>query len=205
MRIDCVLQRYGCNEQVSSMNRIIFYLVFFFVQFLRGDREQHYLSSNHQKAVLDAFDQITKQFTEQWRTQSTALESTMELETSDVLPKITTATNDKMTDDLRNLKDTIGVLSHGVQSLNDELISVNNESVQQSQSLEETEKSLLSIKTSIEESNNLLTAISTNIQILQQDLTILKQKYEDQRISSYDGVLVWKISRFNEKMGTTVQ
>jgi chromosome segregation ATPase len=134
----------------------------------------------------------------------------MELETSDVLSKVTTtvttsAATDKFIDDIRNLKDTVSVISNGVQSLNDELTSVDNESVQQSQSLEATEKILSTTQTSIEESNNLLTAMTTNVRILQQDLTILKQKYEDQQVSSYDGVLVWKISRFQEKMSKNIR
>jgi chromosome segregation ATPase len=180
------------------------------MQFLRGDQEKHYQSENHQKAVLFCLCQTSKQSIEQGYT-SAAPESNMEMETSDVSYKATTTTTttsgvtEKFKDDVENLHETINILSSGGRLLKDELTNLNSESQQQSQSVETIDKMLPTIKTSIEETNNLLTAMHTNMQILQQDLSILKQKYDDQQVTSYDGTLVWKISQFHDKMSKNIQ
>jgi hypothetical protein len=67
------------------------------------------------------------------------------------------------------------------------------------------DKLLETTKTSIEESNSLLAAINTNMLILQQNLSLLKQTYEDQQVSSYDGTLVWKITQFQDKMSKNIR
>jgi chromosome segregation ATPase len=160
---------------------------------------------------MRCFNQINTQLIKQC-TISDIPETNMEMETSDVSYKTTTTTattapgaTEKFSDDLKNLYDTIDLLSSGTHTLKDELKSLDSESVPQSQSLEMADKLLETTKTSIEESNSLLAAINTNMLILQQNLSLLKQTYEDQQVSSYDGTLVWKITQFQDKMSKNIR
>jgi archaellum component FlaC len=131
------------------------------------------------------------------------------METSDNTSKVTTAATttsapERLSDDLKNFHNMIDLLSSGIHTFNDELIRLNSESLEQSQSTEMTDKLLSEIKTSIEELNNLLTAVNTNVTLLQQELSLLKQQYDDHQIASYNGTLIWKISGFQEKMSKNI-
>ncbi len=116
----------------------------------------------------------------------------------------TTIETDKFIDDLQHLHETVELLSNGIHILDDELKHLTSESLQQSQSIETIDKILPMAKTSIEESNNMINAMNTNLAILQQELSSLKQKYEDLYATSYDGTLIWKISQFQEKMSKNI-
>lgn len=129
----------------------------------------------------------------------------MKMETSDLTSQITTASSTTIEKDgyknaLEHFFEMIDLLSGGIYSLKDELIRLSDSSLQQSESLETTDKVLSMTKTSVEESNNVLNAINTNLLIVQQELSSLKLKFEEQQITSYDGTFVWKITQFQEKM-----
>jgi len=129
----------------------------------------------------------------------------MKMETSDLTSQITTASSTTIEKDgyknaLEHFFEMIDLLSGGIYSLKDELIHLSDSSLQQSESLETTDKVLSMVKTSVEESNNVLNALNTNLLIVQQELSSLKLKFEEQQITSYDGTFVWKITQFQEKM-----
>jgi hypothetical protein len=133
----------------------------------------------------------------------------MKMETSDLTSQITTASfttigKDGYKNEVEHFFEMIDLLSGGIYSLKDELIRLSDSSLQQSESLETTDKVLSMIKTSVEESNNVLSAINTNLLIVQQELSSLKLKFEEQQIASYDGTFVWKISQFQEKMSKDI-
>jgi len=52
----------------------------------------------------------------------------------------------------------------------------------------------------VEESHNFLQGVKHNQDILNQDLVSLKEKINDMQHGSYDGMFVWKITNFQEKM-----
>ncbi|CAF4382772.1 unnamed protein product, partial [Adineta steineri] len=84
------------------------------------------------------------------------------------------------------------------------VIRLNNDALQQSESITAITKALPTMKTSIEESNNVLRAMNINLMVLQQKILSLKYQLEDQQVISYDGTLIWKISQFREKMGKNI-
>ncbi|CAF1094727.1 unnamed protein product [Rotaria sordida] len=185
--VHCPLQQYGCREEI-----------------LRGDLERHYRTKEHQRALLFCFDQLSSQWTEQYQA-STNVDTHMKMKTSDHSSIVnTTSSTTILTDDHGNeheyVNEMISLLSNGVQTLNDDVVRMNNESVENFESFKTIDEVLPTIKKSIEESNNILDAMNTNLTILHQELSSLKQKYEDKQATSYDGTLIWKISRFQEKM-----
>jgi chromosome segregation ATPase len=134
----------------------------------------------------------------------------MEMETSDSSSKVTTASSttsdtEKLSEDLQNLHEMIDLLSSVIHTLNDDVIRLSSESLQEAQPLEMADKLLSTIKISIEESNNVLSAMNTNLMFLEQDLSSLKLNYEDHQVTSYDGTLIWKITRFQEKMSKNIR
>lgn len=98
------------------------------------------------------------------------------------------------------IQDTIDTLIGGIETLNDELQQLNNESLQKSQLVESIEQNVSMLKISCEETHAAFDALKTNMTILQQDCTSLKQKIEDAQFTSYDGTIVWKITNVQEKM-----
>jgi len=112
----------------------------------------------------------------------------------------TTSATEKSNNDLKSIHDIIELFVTSVHRIKDELIRLNNELLQQSQLVETIEKHQATLKTSNEESNNVLSAMNTYLIILQQKLSSLKQEYDDQQVTSYDGTLIWKIDKFQERM-----
>jgi chromosome segregation ATPase len=78
---------------------------------------------------------------------------------------------------------------------------LNNESLYLKNSIDTLNKELAAVKLSIQEQNTFLDGLRPNQEILQQDLSSMKQKIEDSQFISYDGTLTWKISNVAEKMG----
>jgi chromosome segregation ATPase len=154
-------------------------------------------------------EQLESQFKKQYNI-STITDTDIKMETSDLSyqatpASTTTSAPERISDELKSLHEIIDILSIGIRTCNDELIRLNDESVQQSQLLETVDQLLPTVKTSTEESNNALSAMSTNLMILQQGISLLQQKYDDNQVTSYDGTLVWKIPRFQEKMGKNIR
>jgi chromosome segregation ATPase len=120
----------------------------------------------------------------------------------------TTASTTLVTDDcniqLEYIKAMIDTLAGGIEVLNDDLQRLNDESLQQSQLIETTDQDLAMLKTSCEESNANLDGLNTNMIILEQHCSSLKQKVEESQSISYDGTLIWKITNVQEKMSKDI-
>jgi len=206
--VNCILQLYGCKKPVCSIHDIIFYLISL-IKVLRSDLKKHYLTEEHQTAVTLCVEQLGLQLKKQYQT-SEIVDAHMKMETSDLPTKITTAASTTSTvetcdDELNYFDEMIKLFSNTTYTLNSELIRLNSESLQLSQSTEVADKFLPMIKTSIEESDNIVNAMHTNMILLQQELSSLKQKYDDLQAISYDGTLIWKITKFQEKMSKNIQ
>jgi chromosome segregation ATPase len=117
----------------------------------------------------------------------------------------TTVVTDECNVQQDDIKETIDILTVGIEALHDDLQQLSNESLQLSQSMEATNQSLGMLKNTNEESNAGLDALNTNTIILQQDCSSLKQRVEERQFISYDGILVWKITNVQEKMSNTFQ
>jgi chromosome segregation ATPase len=77
---------------------------------------------------------------------------------------------------------------------------LNNESLYLKNSIDTLNKEFSALKLSIQEQNTFLDGLRPNQEILQQDLSSMKQKIEDSQFISYDGTLTWKISNVAGKM-----
>jgi hypothetical protein len=141
---------------------------------------------------------------------SAIVDAHIKMETSDLPTQITTAatttsTVETFNDDSKYFDEMIKLFSDTIYTLNDETIRLSSESLQQSQSIEAADQFLSTIKISIEESKNLVSAMDNNMMFLQQELFSLKQKYDDRQFTSYDGTLIWKITKFQEKMSKNIE
>lgn len=167
-------------------------ICFVLLQFLRGDLEAHYQSKIHQDATIKCIEQTYAKFEEQLENSSLSHTTTTTETDRDVI--------EKFSEDLKALHSVIDTLVNGSHNLADELSSLNSDFIPLSQTIEKTDSLLPTVKTSIEESNNMLAAMESNISMLQQNLFLLKQLYEDQQAASYDGTLFWKITGVRDKM-----
>ena len=178
------------------------------LQFPRGDLEAHYQSKIHQEAIILCIEQILGKFKEHCQNMVNT-DTNVEIKRPDPSNTITTteiATDmtEGSSDNSKVLHSVIDTLADGTHNVAEELISLNSESIPLSQTVDKTEDLLSSVKTSIEESNNLLDAMHSSISMLHQDLSLLKQMYEDQQVASYDGTLYWKITEVRDKMSKNI-
>jgi hypothetical protein len=122
----------------------------------------------------------------------------------DILPHTTTtmisSTNDKSNAQLQQVYETIDTLAGGLQALNDDTQRLSNESLELHIKAEDLNLSLAALKLSIQEENAFLGGIKPNQEILNQDVATLKEKVEDMQSVSYDGMIIWKITSFKERM-----
>lgn len=148
----------------------------------------------------------------QWKKQHQILDmidTELKMETSEIPLDATTTvsttnTMEKSNDDVKHIHQIIELFFTSINAIKNELIRLNNESLQKTELVETLEKHQATSKISSEESNNILNATKTNLMILQQNLSMLNQAYEDQQVTSYDGTLIWKIDKFAERMRKSI-
>jgi chromosome segregation ATPase len=117
------------------------------------------------------------------------------------LSQLTTATTgDSTIAQLHEVYETLNILSRGIETLNDDGQRLSNESLQAQIKLQALTKEFSEVKLSVEESHSYLEGVKHNQDILNQDLSSLKEKINDMQYVSYDGSFVWKITNFQEKM-----
>ncbi|CAF3669380.1 unnamed protein product [Adineta steineri] len=138
------------------------------------------------------------------RTASTRqYERSLEMEI-DTYPYSTTMTIPPIDDDLKTklqeIYETINMFANGFEILDDDSQRLSNEIVNINNTLTTSSKDMTTLKLSIEEENSFLNGQKLNHEILSQDVASLKQKVEDMQFTSYDGMFIWKITNFNEKM-----
>ncbi|CAF3073079.1 unnamed protein product [Rotaria sp. Silwood2] len=104
------------------------------------------------------------------------------------------------TSQLQELYEMLNILSGGIETLNNDQERLSQESLQIQITIPKLTGELSKVKLSIEESNAFLEAVKYNQVILHQDLASMQEKIDDLRYVSYDGTLVWKITKFKEKM-----
>jgi methyl-accepting chemotaxis protein len=134
----------------------------------------------------------------------------MKRETTDLPSKLTNlasttlVTSDYSAQEGEYNDDILNVLSGGIETLNNDIQQLSDESLQQSQLVETVNQNFAILKTSVEETNIGLNALGTNMAIIQQECLSLKQKVQERQSVSYDGTLIWKISNVQEKLSKTL-
>ncbi|CAF1001423.1 unnamed protein product [Rotaria sordida] len=170
LSIHCVFKMFGCNEQ-----------------FIRGKKEEHYLTTHHQEAILKVVRHMRSQL----------LDTKME---TDITRTTTAVTSDPALIQLQEFYETLNILAGGIETLNDDGQRISNELLQCHIKLQTLVEDFSQVKLSVEESHSFLEGVKQNQDILNQDLTSLKEKINDMQYVSYDGTFIWKITNFQEKM-----
>ncbi|CAF4053505.1 unnamed protein product [Adineta steineri] len=167
--VDCLLKDFGCNEQI-----------------IHGKVSEHYVTQQHQHAVLNATHQMKLQLND----------TQMEID-----PSQTTTTTNPAIAHLQEVHEVVNVLSNGLETLNDDNQHFNNELLRVQIQLQTLTENIRQVKQSIEESHSFLEGFKLNQDILGQDVSSLKEKINDLQNVSYDGTFIWKIINVKEKMG----
>ncbi|CAF1098537.1 unnamed protein product [Adineta steineri] len=165
--VDCLLKNFGCREQITL-----------------DTKEAHYLTQQHQYAILNATNLIKSQLND----------TQMDIDSSQ-----TTATNSAIVH-LQEVHEVVNILSNGLETLNDDNQHLNNESLRLQIQLQTLTENIPQLKQSIEESNSYLEEVKQSQDILSQDAPSLKEKINDGQNVSYDGTFIWKITNVKEKM-----
>ncbi|CAF2372038.1 unnamed protein product [Rotaria sp. Silwood2] len=151
--------------------------------------EDHYLTEQHQYAVVKVVRQMLSQLNGRQ----------MDIDVSRTTTTTTTALNSDVIQ-LEEFYEMLNILVGGIETLTSDEQRLTNESLQIQMTLPALTEVLSKVKLSIEESNSFLKAVKYNQDILNQDLSSLQEKVNDSQSVSYDGSLVWKITNFREKM-----
>ena len=171
---------------------------------MRRKLPDHYLSEGHQRILAQHIAKVSSNGID---LNQTLIRSNPQVKSEpiDLISKVDTATSTNRTTNedsaqTENIEEMIDILSSGIETLVDETQRLSSESLQQSLSMQTAAQSLAMLKTSSEESNTGLNALGTNMAILQQECSSLKQTVEERQHTSYDGTLIWKITNVQDKM-----
>ncbi|CAF1299272.1 unnamed protein product [Rotaria sordida] len=168
--VNCILKDFGCNERI-----------------IRAKMEDHYLTKRHQHAVLNVVRQMLSQLNNRQ----------MDID----LPRTTTAgAYNSPTTQLEELYEMLNILVGGIETLTNDEQRLSNELLQMQMILPILTENLSKVKLSIEESNVFVEAVKHNQAILNQDVSSLQENINDMQYVSYDGISIWKITNFREKM-----
>ncbi|CAF1442113.1 unnamed protein product [Adineta ricciae] len=175
----CCLKEFGCKEQM-----------------LRGELKIHYQTEEHNRSLTACVRRI--------REMQSSADVDMKMETSSsafgTSAKASSTTelneNDNTTEEIFKVLD---LFSTNARTVREELQRLAREEVQMSRAVEEIEKTYLSIKTPTEDSKSMLSAIQTNLTVLREDLLMLNTRFEEQQVTSNDGILIWRITEVSTK------
>ncbi|CAF1071210.1 unnamed protein product [Didymodactylos carnosus] len=118
---------------------------------------------------------------------------------SRVSEQVATETNNLFAE-VKKCHDTITVLNHGVQSLSHDADRLSAESLQQEKLIQSRFSDVNQLKLSISKMDSYLKGIPPNQEMIQQQLLNVKQKVEEVDCSSYDGMLIWRITDISDRM-----
>ncbi|CAF3038766.1 unnamed protein product, partial [Rotaria sp. Silwood2] len=156
--VPCALKDYGCSHSV-----------------VRVEMAEHYLSKEHQDAVINAACALSSK--------------NHQNNNGDTIARF------------EEIYEKIDIAAGEIQMLQGDACRLNAELLHVQGSLKPVIRDVSSLKLSIEEQNAFLDAMKSKQEILTQDLASLTQKVEDMQYISYDGTIVWKITNVAEKMG----
>ncbi|CAF3548956.1 unnamed protein product [Rotaria sp. Silwood1] len=149
--------------------------------------QDHYLTEQHQHTVLKVTRQMLLQLNDRQ----------MDID----IPRTTmTEASDLAAIQLKDLNKMLNIIVGGIKTLNNDAQRLSNESFQMQIRLSTWTEELSKVKLSVEESNVFLEKVKHSLDIFNQDLLSLQEEINDRQCVSYDGICVWKISNFREKM-----
>ncbi|CAF3614504.1 unnamed protein product, partial [Rotaria sp. Silwood1] len=173
--VPCALKDYGCLTSV-----------------VRVEIGEHYKSEEHQSAIINFIRRILSKINDQHDRGST-----MDVDT---LSHTTMLSSDNINNQLQEVCQTIDILADGVSTLNGDAQRLSQESLQLHNTIDNLTREFAILKISIQEQGTYLDGLKPNQDVLNQDVTSLKQKLDDMQFVSYDGTLLWKIPNFSSRM-----
>ncbi|CAF1413211.1 unnamed protein product, partial [Didymodactylos carnosus] len=186
----CLLAKHGCLQEKIP----------------RSDMARHYLTEQHQTSIHLFLQHIMQVF--QSRPDANNLTTTATpgifdlsslLSITDSSSSTVTAINDCYSQ-LQQMYETLTTLTPCIPTLSEDSIRLSIESLSHKNLLEWCHNEKNQLKQSIVEIDSYNRAVSANQEMLQQEISSVKQKAEDLKSISYDGTLTWKISNVSEKM-----
>ncbi|CAF4822901.1 unnamed protein product [Rotaria sp. Silwood1] len=190
---DTIMLDKGCQFDMEKLNITCSFCdwngIFKDYQFLRINARDHFISEQHQSALLRY---ICKNIPDTMVNQS-------------FVSSITTIIPDRETDEnlhgnLQQLFETTDILSGGINVLNDDIQRLYSESLHHQTSLRSLSEESSKLKIAIEETHSSIDAHQINQKILEESLNSLRQQVEDQKNSFTDGKLIWKITNVQQKI-----
>ncbi|CAF1043670.1 unnamed protein product [Didymodactylos carnosus] len=101
---------------------------------------------------------------------------------------------------LQEYYETLITLTKDIQKLSENSVRLSTESLRLQHLEQACQKVINQVKQSITECDSYIVGITQNYEVLQQEVSSMKQKLEDLQSISYDGILTWKIDNVSEKM-----
>jgi hypothetical protein len=147
--------------------------------------KEHYLIQQHQEVIIKIVRQVISQLHD----------SQMDIE-----PARTTTVSDPATAQVQELYETINILPGGTTALSDDGQRLSNDSLINQIKIQALTEAVSHAQMSVKESHGFLQGLKHNQDILNQELTLLKQTIDDMQYVSYDGTFVWRITNFQAKM-----
>ncbi|CAF1187136.1 unnamed protein product, partial [Didymodactylos carnosus] len=209
--ITCPLEKYGCADKV-----------------IRSQFGTHLLHESHQGAILSFIQLIESKFgplditdrnissithilTNSNVPSSTAVKQEnvidqhfMECENIEPAQNSSNANIETQINDLyathKKCYELLMTLSQGIQTITQETNRLSTDSLRLNNSIQTIYKESNDLKKSMEEKDIYLAGIAPNQEILQQELSSIKEKIDSMEFRSFDGTLTWKVSDVSEKM-----
>ncbi|CAF5112198.1 unnamed protein product, partial [Rotaria sp. Silwood1] len=101
---------------------------------------------------------------------------------------------------LKELHETINILTNGSETLNEDIKRLSTESVEYENKLQHLTETVSNLKVAVEEEHCFDEAIVQNLKVLNQSLMSSQEKIDDMQYISYGGTFVWKITNIQDKL-----
>lgn len=167
-------------------------------QILRIKMDEHYLTLDHQKAVVEFVRSLTlkQNMSEYDANYSMGVE---------LIPQTKTKTSISWQQEaimhLQDASETQNILEDGLGILQEDLKRLTASYDQFDLELSKTEQDIGKLKTSVEEREIPGAAVIRKQEEIMEEVPLIKQKYQESQELSYEGILIWKITNFKEKIG----
>ena len=138
----------------------------------RSDLKSHYLTEEHQRAILEAVRYLS---THQLHTERTSQSSS------------------ELNEIMKHLSDNIPILTDDIKKNNEKLSCLQDH-------VRTSRRDLALLESDVREQNVNSEELKNDLQILQQTLDSSQRKITDTILTSHDGMPIWKITGVFEKL-----
>ncbi|CAF1080002.1 unnamed protein product [Rotaria sordida] len=145
----------------------------------------HYMTEQHQNAIIAVIRCLMFKSSSDHHDKSSEIEIDISsLSTTTMISPV----NDNIDIQLQEVCETIDILAGGIQTLNDDAQRLSHESVKIQNAIDGLTQEFAVLKLSIQEQNVFLDGLKPNQEILQQDVSSLKQKRPRSEMNIASGI-----------------